>query len=64
MNLNIRSNPIENCNILCSELGNAKNLHMPTKLVKFNIRKHKVQPWMKNGLLRTINKKSVKNIPN
>ena len=30
--------------ILFSELENAKKHHMPTKLVKFNIRKHKVQP--------------------
>ena len=43
MDSNIRSNPFENCNILCSELGNAKNLHMPTKMVTFNIRKHRVQ---------------------
>ena len=43
MDSNIRSNPNENCNIFFSELGNAKNLHKPTKLVKFNIRKHKVQ---------------------
>ena len=60
MDSNIRSDPNKNCNILFSELGNAKKLHMPTKMVKFNIRKHKVQPWMNNVLLRKINKKSDK----
>ena len=59
MDSNIRSDPNKNCNILFSELGNAKKLHMPTKMVKFNIRKHKldkVQPWMNNVLLRKITK--------
>ena len=60
MDSNIRSDPNKNFNILFSELGNAKKLHMPTKMVKFNIRKHKVQPWMNNVLLRKINKKSGK----
>ena len=40
MDSNIRSDPNNNCNIFFSELGNAKKLHMPTKMVKFNIRKH------------------------
>ena len=60
MDSNLRSDPNNNCNILFSELGNAKKMHMPTKMVKFNIRKHKVQPWMNNVLLRKINKKSDK----
>ena len=42
MDSNIRSDPNKNCNILFGELGNVKILHMPTKMVKFNIRKHKV----------------------
>ena len=33
---------------------------MPTERVKFNKRKHKVQPWMNNVLLKKINKKSDK----
>ena len=53
---------MKNCNMLLSELGNVKTLHMPTKIVKLpDIRKHKVQPWMNNVLLRKINKKSDKN---
>ena len=35
-------------------------LHNPTERVKFNKRKHKVQPWMNNVLLKKINKKSDK----
>ena len=54
---NIRSDPNANYDILFAELANAKQLHMPTKRVKFNKRKHKVQPWMNNVLLKKINKK-------
>ena len=32
---------------------------MPTERVKFNKRKHKIQPWMNNVLLKKINKKNV-----
>ena len=63
MDSNIQSDPNKNCNILFSKFGNAKKLHMPSKMVKFNIRKHKVQPWMNNVLLRKINKNPI-NIPN
>ena len=60
MDHNIRSDPNANCDILFAELANAKQLHMPTERVKFNKRKHKVQPWMNNVLLKKINKKSDK----
>ena len=52
------SDPNANCDILFAELANAKQLHMPIERVKFNQRKHKVQPWMNNILLKKINKKS------
>ena len=48
----IRSDPNANCDILLAELANAKQLHMLTERVKFNKRKHKVQPWMNNVLLK------------
>ena len=57
---NIRSDPNANCDIFFAELTNAKQLHMPTERVKFNKRKHKVQPWMNNVLLKKINKQSDK----
>ena len=60
MDHNITSDPNANCDILFDELSNAKQLHMPTERVKFNKRKHKVQPWMNNVLLKKINKKSDK----
>ena len=60
MDHNIRSDPNANCDILFAELANAKQLHVPTERVKFNKRKHKVQPWMNNVLLKKINKKSDK----
>ena len=49
---NIRSDPNANCDIFYAELTNAKQLRLPTERVKFNKRKHKVQPWMNNVLLK------------
>ena len=60
MDHDISSDPNANCDILFDELSNAKQLHMPTERVKFNKRKHKVQQWMNNVLLKKINKKSDK----
>ena len=60
MDHDITSDPNANCDILFDELSNAKQLHMPTERVKFSKRKHKVQPWMNNVLLKKINKKSDK----
>ena len=60
MDHNISFDPNANCDILFAELANAKQLHMPTERVKFNKRKHKVQPWMNNVLLKKISKKSDK----
>ena len=57
---NIRSDPNANCDIFFAELANAKQLHMPTRRVKFNKRKHNVQPWLNNVLLKKINKQSDK----
>ena len=57
MDHNMRSDPNANCDILFAELANAKQLNIPTERVKFNKRKHKVQPWMNNVLLKKINKK-------
>ena len=57
MDHNISSDPNANCDILFDELSNAKQLHTNTKRVKFNKRKHTVQPWINNVLLKKINKK-------
>ena len=60
LDYNIRSDPNANCDILFAELANAKQLHMHTERIKFNKRKHKIQPWMNNVLLKKIYKKSDK----
>ena len=58
LNNNILTDPNDNCNILINTIIDAKSKYMPTKLVKFNKRKHKDQPWMTNQLLKQINKKT------
>ena len=42
MECSIGSEPIKDYNILLGELVSAKHLHAPTKVVKFNNRKHKL----------------------
>ncbi len=40
LDLNQNANPCKNYEILHSTLDNAKEIHMPSKTVKFNKRKH------------------------
>ena len=58
LNSDLHGDPNENCNILLNTIKKAKSTYMPCKLVKFNKRKHKDQPWMTNELLKQINKKT------
>ena len=41
-------------NIFIEKVIELKNKNMPTKFVKFNKRKHKKQPWMTEGILKSI----------
>ena len=47
--------PNGNYNTLIAKIIEVKDKNMPTKLVKFNKRKHKKQKWMTNGILKSIN---------
>jgi len=58
LNKDIHSDPNENCNLLVNTIMKIKSTYMPCKIVKFNKRKHKDQPWMTNKLLKQVNKKT------
>ena len=47
-------NPNSNYNTLEKLLIEAKNKHMPTKIIKANKHKHKLSPWMTQGLVKSI----------
>ena len=51
------SRPEENYNILLTLLATAKDKHLPTRVVKFNRKKHKMAKWMTKGILKSINTK-------
>ena len=44
-------------NSLLTLIATAKDKHLPTKVVKFNRKKHKMAKWMTNGILKSINTK-------
>ena len=56
LNKDIHCNPNENYNILESEIIKSMESHMNKKTVKFNRRKHKRDPWITFGILRSVNK--------
>ena len=57
LNKDIHCNPNKNYNILESKIINSMESHMNKKPVKFNRRKHKRDPWITFGILRSVNKK-------
>ena len=57
LHTSIDSRPEEDYNILLKLLATAKDKHLPTKVVKFNRKKHKMATWMTNGILKPINTK-------
>lgn len=58
LNKNDDFSPQDNYNLFSLLLKFAKNKHLPTKRVKFDRRKHKISPWMTDGLLKSINTKN------
>ena len=57
LHTSVDSRPEENYGILLKLLSTAKDKHLPTKIVKFNRKKHKRAKWMTNGILKSINTK-------
>ena len=57
LHTSVDSRPEENYGILLKLLFPAKDNHLPTKIVKFNRKKHKRAKWMTNGILKSINTK-------
>ena len=53
----IDSSPHENYDIFMKLIQDAKNLHFPKKIVRFNNKKHKKSKWITYGILNSINKK-------
>ena len=52
---NNNDDPNHNYQILEESLIDAHNECFPTRGVKFNRKKHKISPWMTNGILKSIN---------
>ena len=58
LDTNIDSDPNINYEIKESAITNAMDIHLVEKVVKFNSRKHKKEPWMTYGILNSINHKN------
>ena len=52
---NNNDDPNHNYPILEESLINSHNECFPTLVVKFNRKRHKISPWMTNGILKSIN---------
>ena len=55
---NLHADPNTNYKILESEIINSMNCHMEKKVVKFNKKKHKKDPWITFAILKSVNKKN------
>ncbi len=54
LNENPKNDPNINNNILHNVIQNAKSIHMPQKIVKFNKYKHKKSKWITQGIIKSI----------
>ena len=55
---NNNDDPNHNYQILEESLINSHNECFPTRVVKFNRKRHKISPWMTNGILKSINQRN------
>lgn len=55
LNTNLTQDPNINYNILHSVIQNAKNTHMPQKIMKYDKRKHKKSKWITQSIIKSIN---------
>ena len=51
----LHADPNANYKILESEITRSMNWHMEKKIVKFNRKKHKTDPWITYGILKPVN---------
>ena len=56
--IKIVMNPDENYSILETAISDSMNAHLEKKIVKFNRRKHKKDPWITYGILNSVNHKN------
>ena len=54
---NTLSNPNKNYDTFIEIVVSAKAKHLPTRRVKFNRRKHRIQMWVTKGIIKSINTK-------
>ena len=52
------TNPDENYSIIETAISDSMNAHLEKKIVKFNRRKHKKDPWIIYGILNSVNHKN------
>jgi hypothetical protein len=55
INIDPISDPTENYNILEKNIKLAKEKHLPVKRVRFSKRKHKLKPWITQGIIKSLN---------
>ena len=55
LNHNLENDPNYNYDIIAKNVQDCKEKHFPTKLVKFNKRRHKNNQWMTYNILNSIN---------
>ena len=58
LNQNINESPEDNYNRFANLVNSAREKHLPTKIVKYNKKKHKKSCWMTYGILESINNKN------
>ena len=51
---NLLSDPTQNYNIIEKPILEAKEKHLPSKIMRFNKYRHKISPWITNGILASI----------
>ena len=59
LNKEPNANPNENYLILQTEITVSMKTHLTKKVIKFNRKKHKRDPWMTYGILNSVNRKNL-----
>ena len=59
LNKEPNANPNESYLILQTAITDSMNTHLTKKVIKFNRKKHKRDPWMTYGILNSVNRKNL-----